>query len=58
MVVFVIISVLLGAIGQILVKIGAQHLELNFTCFKEHITVYRLIGTALIIMGVVFVARS
>lgn len=111
-------SVLLGSLGQILVKIGAQHLELDFSSvhllqsllaivknvpvmlgmvmyglsfvlwvkvlskvelsyayplvslgyivimlvsyfyFKEEISLYRAIGGSLIVIGVVFVARS
>lgn len=113
-----LISVLLGAVGQLLVKIGAKHLELDFSSdhllqslfaivknvpvmsgmalyglsfilwvkvlskvelsyaypfvslgyivilcfsyfvFKENISLFRAIGTLLIMVGVVFVARS
>jgi multidrug transporter EmrE-like cation transporter len=113
-----ILSVILGAFGQILVKTGARNLELDFSMshlfpsliqiiknipvmsgmflyglsfllwikvlsktelsyaypfvslgyvlimifsffvFKESITVYKMIGTAFIIIGVLFVARS
>lgn len=118
MLLLIIVSVLLGAIGQILVKIGAQHLELSFTWtnlwpsliaimknipvmsglliyglsfiiwvkvltktdlsyaypfvsigylfilivsyffFKEHFTLSRVMGTMLIVLGVIFVSRS
>ncbi|SHI45011.1 SMR family transporter [Desulfosporosinus lacus] len=114
----IIISVLLGATGQLLVKIGAKHLELDFSSahllqsllaisknvsvmsgvvlyglsfilwvkvlskvelsyaypfvglgyivilcfsyfvFKEDISLFRAIGTLLIMIGVVFVAQS
>lgn len=113
-----LVSVFLGAIGQILVKLGATHLELDFSsahlvgsllaifknlpvmsglflygisfllwvkvltklelsyayplvslayvlimlvswlAFKESLSIYRLLGTFLIILGVVLVARS
>lgn len=113
-----LVSVLMGAMGQILVKIGAKHLELDFSgphlaqsllailknlpvmsgmalyglsfilwvkvlskvelsyayplvsvgyivimafsyfVFKESISLFRIIGTLLIVLGVIFVARS
>lgn len=113
-----IVSVILGALGQVLVKLGARHLELSFAwhdlgqtlwtivknapvmgglflygvsfllwvkvltklelsyayplvsigyilvmacsyfLFKENLSLYRLLGTLLIIAGVVVVARS
>lgn len=118
MLLLTIISVLLGAMGQLLVKMGAKHLELDFSAahllqsllvivknvpvmsgmvlyglsfilwvkvlskvelsyaypfvslgyvvilcfsyffFKEDISLFRAIGTLLIMVGVVFVARS
>ncbi|AFM01420.1 MULTISPECIES: SMR family transporter [Desulfitobacterium] len=114
----IIISVMLGALGQILVKIGAKNLELDFSpenllrslgmiiqnfpvmsglflygisfllwikvlsktelsyaypfvslgyifimafsviVFKENISFYRVLGTALVIVGVFFISRS
>ncbi|ACL21745.1 putative membrane protein [Desulfitobacterium sp. LBE] len=114
----IIISVILGAFGQILVKIGAKNLELDFApenllrslgaimqnfpvmsglflygvsfilwikvltktelsyaypfvslgyifimafsvmVFKENISFYRVLGTVLVIVGVIFISRS